>query len=325
MSVGFDSGVQDSIQRLRDALEENQRFHQQINRREAPSFSAFEAFFPDERALSRLLAYLFDGNQGHGQGVDFLAQFLRLIDCNWPIVDCRVQTEYFIWTNGRYLDLLIVVGNHAIGIENKARGAAEQPGQCKDYCEELERRWPGNWLFVFLTPDGGKPESLGAAYENDCRVKLLRCDELAEAFTTCCAPLLPFLASFQRFVRERINGELPLHPGETTMLNELLEERNIDVTVEILVRVGDVRRELLRRFREAMLTRVRGEFKDPTWDAEFRGGASSAPDLNTSCSRLCFLSQRGRGCTRSVSPTRPAMPRPLVLVSSTGNASMERA
>jgi hypothetical protein len=273
-----DTDFQDATERFRDALKDNRQLH----RRVAPLFSPFEALSPSENGLSRMLGYLFDKRSGHGQGTDFLEQFLKLIGCDWRLGQSQIQTEYFIPANGRRIDVLITLGDGCrIGIENKAWEAAEQREQCQDYCRELDRLSvaggsPGRWLLIFLTPDGGKPKTLGE-YENDQRIKQLRCDKLAEAFITWCDTLGLFLTSLQRFVRERVNGEPPLHTGEKEMIEKFLEPKNIDVTVEIIVRIRDVRQELLKRFKEAMVERIRNTFEDPSWKAEIlvRGGHGS--------------------------------------------------
>jgi len=252
-------------------------------------FSPFEALLPDERALTRMLGYLFDQRQGHGQCTDFLKQFLRLINCDQPLGEALIQTEYLIRTNGRYMDVLITLSDgYRIGLENKAWGAGEQQDQCLDYCEALERLKPGRWLFIFLTPDGVKPKTLGK-YENDPRIKRLKCDDLAEALTTDCAALLPFLADLKRFVCERINGEIPLHAGEKEMIDKLLEAGNIDVTVEIVARAREIRRELLKAFKEAMVARLREEFKDKHWEAELLIEKRTVPDLDEAWSGLYFF------------------------------------
>jgi hypothetical protein len=269
--VNCDSDVQDAIERLRSALEENRQLH----RNTAPSFSAFDALFPDENALSRVLAYLFDKKAGHGQGTDFLELFLKLIKCDWSFDDSHVQTEYHFVSggNGRRIDVLITLGDgFRIAIENKARWAAEQRDQCRDYCRELERLSPARWLLIYLTPDGRPPKTCGEyEIEIDRRIKRLRFDNLADALTTECERLRPFLADLQRFVREHVNEEPPLHAGENKMMDKLLEPENIGVTVEIMVRIRDVRKRLLRRFEETMLDRIRNAFGDAPWQAGFRG------------------------------------------------------
>lgn len=265
-----DSDVQDVIERLRGALEENRQLH----RKNALSFSPFDALFPDENALSRMLVYLFDWRTGHGQGTDFLELFLKLIKCGWPFDDSHVQTQYHFLSNGngRQIDVLITLRDGSrIVIENKARWAAEQRDQCRDYCGELERLSPARWLLIYLTPDGRAPKTCGEyEIEIDRRIRRVRCDELANAFTTECHRLRPFLADLQRFVREHVNEEPALHTGENKMIDKLLEPGNIDVTVELVVRTRDIRKRLLRRFSETMLDRIREFSGDPSWEAGFR-------------------------------------------------------
>jgi hypothetical protein len=79
------------------------------------------------------------------------------------------------------------------------------------------------------------------------------------------------------------------------LLDQLLEDRNLNVTVDILVRTLDIRRELLRRFTDAMVARLREESNDSTWTAELRGRSASVPDLSAPWSRLYFFKPAWRG------------------------------
>jgi hypothetical protein len=56
--------------------------------------------------------------------------------------------------------------------------------------------------------------------------------------------------------------------------------------VEIIARIRDIRRELLERFKTAMVDRIRGEFKDPSWDADFLG---TVHDLEANSSGFRFF------------------------------------
>jgi hypothetical protein len=296
-----DSDIQRTIDRLQGAFRDNRQSHQQFRRKDAPLFSPFEALSPGENALSGLLKYLFDENEGHGQGSDFLKQFLKLIDCDWPVDRSHIQTEHHT-ADGRRIDVLISLGDgRRIAIENKAFGAMEQANQCQDYCRELQRLSiaggsPGQWLLVFLTPDETPPETCGEDFglEIGKRIRLLRWDTLANELITECKSLWPFLTSLQRYVSERINGKTPLHTEKKTMINKLLEAENIDVTVEIIVLIRDLRQELLKRFKNAMVERIHEAF-GKYWEADILFEGHTVPDLDLVYSGIYFFKPEWKG------------------------------
>lgn len=117
-------------------------------------------FFPPRLPWRRALVNA--ARQGdHGQGTLFLRAFLAQLGRTVPeqelgraTVRDQVQTSF-----NRRLDLLIdVPGQLVLGLENKIN-AADQDRQVADYVEfvRFRSRAYGNWVFVFLTPDGASP------------------------------------------------------------------------------------------------------------------------------------------------------------------------
>jgi hypothetical protein len=131
------------IERLRGALQLiNARSHtpESVKSKE---FSVFEAFQPGENALSRMLAYLLDPLEGHGQGRAFLNAFLSLLKMQPRDCPVWVRTEHPCERlrdpaeGMRRLDIVVRLDREHIGIESKP-WAAEQDAQCGDYARELE-------------------------------------------------------------------------------------------------------------------------------------------------------------------------------------------
>ncbi len=204
-----------------------------------------------------MLAFLFDENAGHGQRQMFLKQFLNLIGHpDRQIGRSRVSTEYTLGRSGRKIDVLLRLGSHVIGIENKP-WAGEQVEQCNDYADELERLAPGRWTLVFLTSDGRVPMSGG---RHRLVIKTLQYNELADTLQTSCERLKPFLCSFKRYVKERINFDRSRDLNEAKMIDEFLRPENIGVVAEIVLRAEPIRHRLIEGFGNAMLARVQVDF-----------------------------------------------------------------
>lgn len=285
--------VQATLDRLNTELPEIMKKNTILCRESAPLFSPFEALLPNELSLSQVLGYLFDESAGHGQGSLFLNQFINLIHCPCVTFElARVTSEYPITTEKeriRFIDLVIVLrsgnGEYWVGIENKP-WAAEQKDQCEDYAKALHRSSHGAWTLVFLTNDGRLPSS-GGEYKD--QIKGVRYDDLAMAFQTSCNRVQQFLCDFQRYVRERINGDFAFtDPNEVEMIDLFLRPENIDATVEIVANVQSIRRRIFGRFREAILAKVRATFGD-TWDAELMLDGKPVADLDTQWAGLYFF------------------------------------
>jgi hypothetical protein len=138
----------------------------------APNFSAFNFIPTNETNLSRIIAFLLDPNEIHGQKSLFLHYFIQLINKqilntnNNPIhsnnLDITiVQTEVttkFIRNKQRRIDILLHGDNWIIGIENKPY-ALESEDQVRDYQEEIGIRYDPslNKTMIFLSKDNLQP------------------------------------------------------------------------------------------------------------------------------------------------------------------------
>ena len=126
----------------------------QLDRELATSFSATKLFRPNENRLSDIIACLLDPVEAHGQGSRFLDLFVEMfkIPCvTTESTRCRVAREQ------ARLDILVEIGSSkpfGIGIENKP-WAGGRDNQVDDYCDYLERYFPGRWWFGYFSGDGG--------------------------------------------------------------------------------------------------------------------------------------------------------------------------
>ncbi|MDX0299374.1 hypothetical protein GOC49_11910 [Sinorhizobium meliloti] len=115
-------------------------------------FSPFVIFDPDENALSRVVAELFDPLGTHGQGLLFLNALLASIDM--PRLNrldaVKVRREAMTRARRR-IDIVIETARYVIGIENKP-WAAQQNNQLADYHAELAADLRGRRpVLIFLS------------------------------------------------------------------------------------------------------------------------------------------------------------------------------
>jgi len=150
----------------------------EFNYRFGIKFNLVEIFKPDEERISGIIAELLKPNGSHGQREVFLKQFLRKISDE--IDKVKTQREEENWLRKEYkwdeieiatevdiekgrIDILIKLSDSgAIAIENKP-WAGEQGSQLQRYVDYLENKYgreKKNYLLIFLTTEGRKPESL---------------------------------------------------------------------------------------------------------------------------------------------------------------------
>lgn len=224
-------------------------------------FSVFDAFQPNENAVSRVLKYLLDPASQHGQGDRFLRQFLSIVRVP-TYAAVRVDAEHTT-TDGRRIDLLIELRDCVIGLENKVY-AIEQRMQCADYCRYLEHRASGKeWRLVFLTPDGKTPLTAGD-YDRSEHVVCLSYTKLLSTFQTDDVFIAEFLRQFRRYINEQVLGRHEMDiVGE-----EFVKPENVEVTLSVLNRRDAILQYFQQRVAEGIRERLVQEF-----GGEWRGGA----------------------------------------------------
>ncbi len=148
--------------------------NRQLQKQMATEFNVFDFIRPDENKLSAIIAELLSPLGRHGQGTTFLKQFLRRLadDCKRisipplqdsdferAVVACETATTLIVQQRRR-IDIRIDFGDEfGIGIENKP-WAIEQKDQLQNYSEDLEGRFSGRYVLLFLCQCGRQPKSL---------------------------------------------------------------------------------------------------------------------------------------------------------------------
>lgn len=128
-------------------------------------FNVFEYIQPDENKLSDIIADLLDTRGEHGQGDVFLNAFLQLI--NIPVcerINGGVVFREESTINRRRIDITLHGNNMGIGIENKP-WAEDIHRQIEDYIKELNIKYTGNFVFVYLSGKGDSPSQRSISIE----------------------------------------------------------------------------------------------------------------------------------------------------------------
>ncbi len=166
----FFEGAQQGLNVLRPAIVE-------LDRHLARRFSTFKYIHLDENRMSDVLADLLRPDSAHGQRDLFLAALLKHLrddeatqlgmkrilpdDSNWshPLVYREASTTH-IDNRKRRIDIEISMNVDGrlvgIGIENKP-GEGFPLGQLDAYAENLNKKYKGQYLLLYLTPDRKPP------------------------------------------------------------------------------------------------------------------------------------------------------------------------
>ncbi|MGF6147389.1 Uncharacterised protein [Kingella potus] len=112
---------------------------------DANRFNPFRFMETDETGLSRILAFLLDSNEAHGQRDLFVRSFLQYLQLPEFLAyeKISVTTEKPLKNSARRHDIFLeaFIGGRPVwvmSIENKLRGASDQLHQMKDYWADLQ-------------------------------------------------------------------------------------------------------------------------------------------------------------------------------------------
>jgi len=147
----------------------------ELNKNLAHDYNVFDFINPDERKLSDIIAFLLDPNGTHGQGINFLYEFLCLIKEKTELLNtvenddlnnAYVYCEYLTWgdkADYKIIDIFIVlkkeIDEFVIAIENKPF-VGEHYLQVNNYIDFLEENYLDKFVFVFLSRSGDDPVSI---------------------------------------------------------------------------------------------------------------------------------------------------------------------
>lgn len=210
-------------------------------------FNPFQFLRTDEMGLSKILAFLLDPTETHGQGDLFLNSFLKFIGkhqflayqkvniyCEKTTQETAQETvqetaQETIQENRRH-DIFIegLLDNKiawVISIENKLQGAVDQPNQMHDYDKDLKNYVSESYFLIYLPIFSNNPPEVSISEEkwtklmSDKKAMVLSASMLIKWLdnTLIIAPAVKqFCNDFKKFLSEDIMGN-------TQNSNELIE------------------------------------------------------------------------------------------------------
>ena len=214
-------------------------------------FNPFQFLQTDEMGLSKILAFLLDPTETHGQGDLFLNSFLKFINKHQFLAYQKVNiylekitkeendeitneitnetTNETTNNNGRH-DIFIegILDNKTswvISIENKLQGAIDQPKQMHTYDKDLKNYVSDSYFLIYLPifsnnpPEKSISEDKWAKLMSDKKAMVLSASMLIKWLdnTLIIAPAVKqFCNDFKKFLSEDIMGN-------TQDSNELIE------------------------------------------------------------------------------------------------------
>ena len=210
-------------------------------------FNPFQFLQTDEMGLSKILAFLLDPTETHGQGDLFLNSFLKFINKHQFLAYQKVNiylekitkeendeitneiTNETTNKNGRH-DIFIegILDNKiswVISIENKLQGAIDQPKQMHTYDKDLKNYVSDSYFLIYLPifsnnpPEKSISEDKWAKLMSDKKAMVLSASMLIKWLdnTLIIAPAVKqFCNDFKKFLSEDIMGN-------TQDSNELIE------------------------------------------------------------------------------------------------------
>ncbi|MDD2770337.1 MAG: PD-(D/E)XK nuclease family protein [Methylococcus sp.] len=269
----------------------------QLNRELGRGFNAFNLFNIDENASSRILAFLLNPCEKHGQGNTFLRSFLSAFISTWerlPLDNVAIYVEYYT-NGGRRMDVLINIdGKYYIGIENKFKGASDQQNQVLDYLQELKRKAnndPDRYRLIFLGQKGKKAgeSSFPKADREKYKEQIINGswlpseDEgeatapdvsawLETAIKDCRAENVRwFLKQFASYIKQEIEGEKVSQMCNNALIKyAMTTPENVDAALRIAECGESLKENIRKKFLEEVLGRMEELAKTLGGDWEVR-------------------------------------------------------
>jgi hypothetical protein len=135
-----------------------------LDRETADRFNPFNVMHPNENATSRIISFLLNPMETHGQRDVFLKLFISKFIPEWSDFDCPIARPVQI---GSPVDLAFSDGTFWLGVENKCFYARDQDDQVDRYLAALRRK-SGNskYRLMYLSPRGEEPPGHSHKPEN---------------------------------------------------------------------------------------------------------------------------------------------------------------
>ena len=231
----------------------------------ANAFNPFRFMRTDENGLSGIIAFLLDPKQSHGQGDIFLNSFLKKLGLFHFLAYNKVVVTVEKSTSGKRRHDIFIEGyldqkrTWIISIENKLRGASDQPNQLGDYCDDLSK-YNVPYFLIYLPIYEQSPTSLSIedkvwqSLVGENKAKCLSARWLIDWLdkTALFAPsIISFCSDFKRFLRE---GIMNINTGSNELISKIIDNNEllnsaltvIDLSEELYQRLLDMLEEQLK-------------------------------------------------------------------------------
>ena len=231
--------VVDSLISINQVIENFRVQREKTELYDSNRFNPFQFLRTDEMGLSKILAFLLEPTETHGQGDLFLNSFLKFINKHQFLAYQKVNIYLEKITkeennettnkNGRH-DIFIegILDNKiswVISIENKLQGAIDQPKQMHTYAKDLKNYVSDSYFLIYLPifsnnpPEKSISEDKWAKLMSDKKAMVLSASMLIQWLdnTVIIAPAVKqFCNDFKKVLSEDIMGN-------TQNSNELIE------------------------------------------------------------------------------------------------------
>lgn len=265
--------IADSLISIRKVIEKFRLQREKNELYDSNRFNPFQFMQTDEMGLSKILAFLLDPKETHGQGDLFLNSFLKFIGKHNFLAynSIKVSVEKTTSKNRRH-DIFIegFLDNKLrwiVSIENKLRFASDQKNQLKDYRDDLERYPNIEYCLIYLPVFEENPSEYSIAKSeweeltNHQKAILLSAKNLIDWLdnTLIIAPAVrQFCYDFKNFLKEVLMGNTE---KTNDLVNYLLENENNSALYSAL-NVIDSTKQLYEGLIEMLATQLQTIFSN---------------------------------------------------------------
>lgn len=254
-----------------------EKTQQEEKRKRGENFNIFRVLglsTSEVRLHSAFLAELLNPNGDHGLGDHFLKSFINNVirkrcDFTFDYNSAKVYVEYFIgnvssdYKEGGRIDLLIRdQKGHAIIVENKIY-AGDQPWQMyryNMYARKSEGLSCEQYVLLYLTLHGSEPSEESTGKEDFNYLCISYKDDIL-SWLDCCigiAALFPRIRETISQYKSTLNNilEIMSETTETSMVELLTSEDNIEATLGILSVNDKIKTTIRRKFIDKLISKL---------------------------------------------------------------------
>ena len=279
--------VVDSLISINQVIENFRLQREKTELYDSNRFNPFQFLRTDEMGLSKILAFLLDPKETHGQGDLFLNSFLKYIGKHNFLAYDKIQVCVEKATSENRRHDIFIEGflnskrRWIVSIENKLRFASDQEKQLKDYRDDLEGYREVEYCLIYL-PVFKEPPSENSIRKNEWealisakKAILLSAKDLLDWLDNTLI-IAPAVKQFSQDLKKFLSEELM---GNTETNNELVNYlmKNNDVlysALNVIASREQLYEKLMTVLVEQLQTRFESNYnklKDYGWKCNSNG------------------------------------------------------